>query len=72
MTHVKAPIRKFVFKENGKDNFLDDPNPMLPPMAVLNHYAGLHPILTAAYPEDGEIENDTIVIRFQTTIGTKG
>lgn len=64
--------RKFIF-EKGKDKInLADPNPQFSIAEVSGFYASQHPELTNATISGPEINNDTAVYTFKTTIGTKG
>nr|WP_315419593.1 PRTRC system protein C [uncultured Pedobacter sp.] len=64
--------RIFVFKLEGKEETLEDPNPAFTTQAVLNFYANNYPILTTAKIEGPTIEKDKIKYTFTTTLGTKG
>ena len=64
--------RVFVFKNGNEETTLADPHEKWTPESVLNYYAGTYPQLTTAKVGTYEIENDKIVYRFESTIGTKG
>jgi PRTRC genetic system protein C len=64
--------RVFLFKEKEQNITLTDPNPAFLPREVLNFYSTTYATLTTATIEGPEIENDRMVYRFVSTIGTKG
>jgi PRTRC genetic system protein C len=64
--------RVFLFKEKERDLTLTDPNPAFMPKEVLNFYSATYATLTTATIEGPEVENDRLVYRFVSTIGTKG
>lgn len=64
--------RVFSFRNNGEDLKLPDPDPNWSAEAVLNHYMPLYPILATATINKPVIENDTQLVKFSSTIGTKG
>lgn len=64
--------RVFIHKENNEEIRLTDPAEKLSVEAVLNFYARTYPVLTTAKIEGPEIENDEIIYRFVSTLGTKG
>jgi len=64
--------RVFMFKENGQDLKLDDPNKNWTADQVLNHYTPLYPILANATVKKPVTRDDRVIIEFATTIGTKG
>lgn len=64
--------RVFVFKENGNELKLADPNIDFTPEQVKHFYSGNYPILTNANIEGPEIMSDEIRFTFITTLGTKG
>jgi len=64
--------RVFIMKENGRDVKLADPNSSFEPKTVLNHYSLIYPVLTTATIDPVVVEDDKLVYRFVSTIGTKG
>jgi PRTRC genetic system protein C len=64
--------RVFLYKNNDREIVLSDPNPSFLPKEVLNFYSATYATLTTATIEGPEVENDSIVYRFVSTIGTKG
>ena len=64
--------RIFMFKNGSAKITLQDPNPDMSPNGVMDFYSGTYPELTTATVHGPEIENDRVVYRFKTTIGTKG
>ena len=64
--------RVFLFKDKEQDMTLPDPNPAFLPREVLNFYAATYVPLTTATIEGPDVENDLIVYRFVSIIGTKG
>jgi PRTRC genetic system protein C len=69
---VTSLERVFCFKNGSADLTLPDPNPDMLPTEVMDFYSGTYPELTTATVHGPEIENDRLVYRFKTTIGTKG
>ena len=64
--------RVFKFEEKGEDLTLTDPSINFTPEAVMNFYSNTYAILTTARIEGPEIDNDQLVYKFVTTMGTKG
>lgn len=64
--------RVFLFKDKEQEMTLTDPNPAFRPREVLDFYSATYASLTTATIEGPEVENDRIVYRFVSTIGTKG
>ena len=64
--------RVFIFEDMGQQIKLADPEQSFSPQAVQNFYANTYPILTTATIEGPCIEDDTILYKFKSTIGTKG
>jgi len=71
LTTTQLP-RVFIHTENSEEIRLADPAEKLSVEAVLNFYAGTYPVLTTAKIEGPEIQNDEVVYRFVSTLGTKG
>lgn len=71
LTTTQLP-RVFIHTENNEEIRLADPAEKLSVEAVLNFYSGTYPVLTTAKIEGPEIENDEIIYRFVSTLGTKG
>ena len=59
-------------KKNGNELLLDDPDSNLSPAEVMDFYSMTYPELTTASVHGPECEDDSVVYRFKTTIGTKG
>lgn len=72
MLIAKHLDRVFLFKENGTELQLADPEPAWSAEAVMNFYANTYPILTTAKITGPSIENDTVQYRFESIMGTKG
>ncbi len=68
-THLE---RVFIIEDKEGEIRLPDPNPKWDEKTVLNYYANIYPILTTAKIAPYQIENDTVVYRFQSVMGTKG
>jgi PRTRC genetic system protein C len=64
--------RVFQFKDKGEEISLTDPSADFSPEAVLNFYSNTYAILTTARIEGPEVDNDRLVYKFVTTMGTKG
>lgn len=64
--------RFFLFKLNGEEIKLSDPDPEMQPEDVMNFYSALYPVLTTAKVAGPKIEDDEVQFRFVSTIGTKG
>jgi PRTRC genetic system protein C len=64
--------RVFKFKNGEARITLPDPNPAIQPHEVMDFFSHTYPELTTATVHGPEIEEDRIVYRFKTTIGTKG
>lgn len=69
---VTSLVRSFKFHNGNTDLILNDPNPTMLPDEVMEFFSNTYPELTTATVQGPEIENDTIVYFFKTTIGTKG
>jgi PRTRC genetic system protein C len=72
MLTVNELPRIFIHKDNGNEIRLADPSDKLSTETVLNFYAQTYPVLTTAKIEGPQIENDEIIYRFVSTLGTKG
>lgn len=64
--------RVFVFKYKGEEVRLTDPSDKYSPERVLDYYTRIYPILVNANVVGGVVENDEMVYRFESKIGTKG
>ena len=64
--------RVFIFKNNGQQITLTDPEPCWSVQAVLNHYSNVYPILTTAKISAPAFVEDTVQYRFESVMGTKG
>ena len=69
---IKGLKRVFKLKKGNNTLKLDDPNPDMRPVEVMDFYSMTYPELTTATVHGPEWENDRTVYRFKTTIGTKG
>lgn len=72
MLTVNALPRIFIHTDNSEELRLSDPSDKLSVEAVLNFYSPTYPVLTTAKIEGPQIENDEIIYRFVSTLGTKG
>lgn len=72
MLIAKQLDRVFLFKENGTDIRLTDPEPSWSVEAVMNFYVNTYPMLTTAKISAPRIEDDTVQYRFESVMGTKG
>lgn len=64
--------RVFILRENSQNIELTDPNIKWSAESVMNFYANTYPILTTAKVSAPKIENDKVVYRFESVMGTKG
>ncbi|AZZ58497.1 PRTRC system protein C [Riemerella anatipestifer] len=64
--------RVFKLKDNGQEITLTDPNPQWSVESVLNFYSNQYPILTTAKVSTPKIEEDSVVYKFESIMGTKG
>lgn len=64
--------RVFILRENSQNIELTDPNIKWSTESVMNFYANTYPILTTAKVSAPKIENDKVVYRFESVMGTKG
>lgn len=70
---MKSKDSKSIQTEKGNNTLkLDDPNPDMLPVEVMDFYSITYPELTTATPHGPLIEEDCAVYEFKTTIGTKG
>ena len=69
---IKGIKRVFKLKKGNNTLKLDDPNPDMLPVEVMDFYSMTYPELTTASVYGPECEDDSVVYRFNTTIGTKG
>lgn len=72
MLLATALERVFIFKDNGMDISLPDPDNSLSPEAVLNFYANTYDTLVTAKVTGGRINNDKLEYKFESVLGTKG
>jgi len=63
-------IREFIIEKPRI--VLQDPNPAMTPDQVMNHYSSQYSELTTATVHGPTVENDKMIYKFKTTIGTKG
>lgn len=64
--------RVFIFRDNGQDIKLTDPEPRWRAEVVMNFYANTYPVLTTAKVSAPQIKDDTVVYTFESMMGTKG
>ena len=65
--------RVFVFKKNGKDIRLDDPDPSMPPVKVAVFYSNLYPeLVNASVTGPKYTDNGEATYSMSATVGTKG
>lgn len=64
--------RVFILRDNSQNIELTDPNIKWSTESVMNFYANTYPILTTAKVSAPKIENDKVVYRFESVMGTKG
>lgn len=64
--------RVFLYRENGQELKLTDPNEEFTIADVQNFFAGTYPVLTNAKVIGPEIRDDEAQYRFESTMGTKG
>lgn len=64
--------RVFKLRENGQEISLNDPNPQWSVESVLNFYSNQYPVLTTAKVSSPKIEDDSVVYKFESVMGTKG
>jgi len=72
MLDIKQLPRLFLFEEKGQQIELADPEVTFSPQAVQNFYSNTYPVLTTATIEGPTIEDDRVLFKFKSTIGTKG
>lgn len=64
--------RVFIFKDNGQEIRLTDPEPKWSVESVMNFYANTYPILTTSKILAPKIKDDAVEYKFESVIGTKG
>ncbi|MCG2793399.1 PRTRC system protein C [Epilithonimonas hispanica] len=64
--------RVFIFKDNGQEIRLTDPEPKWSVESVMNFYANTYPILTTSKISAPKIKDDAVEYQFESVIGTKG
>ncbi|UIR57805.1 PRTRC system protein C [Sphingobacterium sp. SRCM116780] len=64
--------RVFILQDKGNEIKLTDPERNWSEQDVLFFYSNMYPILTTAKISSPVIQDDQIVYRFETVIGTKG
>jgi len=67
---IKNLTRVFVIEKSKKR--LDDPNPDMTPDQVMNYYSVQYPELTTATVHGPEMDTESVIYKFKTTVGTKG
>ena len=70
--NVTTAKRQFIFKKDGDDIKLEDPNPELSIEEVKKLYSGKHPELTNATISGPMMQDDSAVYNFSTSVGKKG
>lgn len=63
--------REFVIDGKSK-TVLPDPDPNMSPDQVMTFYSNTYPELTTSAVHGPTYDNDKVVYRFKTTVGTKG
>lgn len=69
---VTSLNRQFIFKNNGTEIKLSDPDPSRTPDQVMSLLSNQYPSLTTATVHGPTFQNDKAVYEFKTTVGTKG
>ena len=64
--------RVFIFKDNGQEIRLTDPEPKWSVESVMNFYANTYPILTTSKISAPKIKDDAVEYQFESVMGTKG
>ena len=64
--------RVFILKKGNDTLTLEDPDSRMSLSEVTDFYSMNYPELTTASVHGPECEDDSVVYRFKTTIGTKG
>jgi len=64
--------RVFILVDKGNEIPLSDPEPKWAEQDVLFFYSNMYPILTTAKISAPIIQDDEVIYRFETVIGTKG
>ncbi len=68
---IKGLQRVFKFRKGSSEIELADPDDSLSPNEVMDFYSMTYPELTTASVHGPECEDDSVVYRFKTTIGTE-
>jgi len=69
---IKGLKRVFILKKGNGTLTLEDPDSRMSLSEVTDFYSINYPELTTASVHGPECEDDSVVYRFKTTIGTKG
>lgn len=69
---IKGLKRVFILKKGNGTLTLEDPDSRMSLSEVTDFYSINYPELTTATLHGPELEEDRVVYRFKTTIGTKG
>ena len=69
---IKGLKRVFILKKGNDTLTLEDPDSRMSLSEVTDFYSMTYPELTTASVYGPECEDDSVVYRFNTTIGTKG
>ena len=69
---VNVLKRVFLYKDNGQEIRLTDPNEGFTIADVQNFFAGTYPVLTNAKVIGPDIKDDEMQYRFESTMGHKG
>lgn len=64
--------RVFIVTDKGQEIKLTDPEPKWSMESVMNFYANTYPMLTTAKVSAPKIQDDTVLYRFESVMGTKG
>lgn len=64
--------RIFIVNDKGQEIKLTDPEPKWSVESVMNFYANTYPMLTTAKVSAPKIQDDKVLYRFESVMGTKG
>lgn len=64
--------RVFIVTDKGQEIKLTDPEPKWSVESVMNFYANTYPMLTTAKVSAPKIQDDKVLYRFESVMGTKG
>lgn len=72
MALKKTQLKREFILEGKSRTVLPDPDPAMSPDQVMTFYSNTYPELTTSAVHGPAYDNDKIVYRFKTTVGTKG